>query len=84
MNIFFLDENPRLAAQYHNDTHVNKQIVESCQILSTAIWINNYKDHPVYKDLTKRAKTDEEREYMKQVKQQWKDETGLYVPEFMK
>lgn len=51
MNIFFLDWNPQLAAQYHNDKHVVKMIVESTQMLSTAhrildgeftTYVNNY------------------------------------------
>lgn len=36
MNIFFLDEDPVLAAQYHCDKHVVKMILESAQLLSTA------------------------------------------------
>jgi hypothetical protein len=36
MNIFFLDKNPRLAAEYHCDKHVVKMILESAQLLSTA------------------------------------------------
>lgn len=36
MNIFVLDENPKLAAQYHNDKHVVKMILETAQLLSTA------------------------------------------------
>lgn len=36
MNIFFLDREPRLAAEYHCDKHVVKMILESCQLLSTA------------------------------------------------
>jgi len=36
MNIFYLDVNPELAAQYHNDKHVIKMILESAQMLSTA------------------------------------------------
>lgn len=36
MNIFFLDQNPRLCAQYHVDKHCVKMIVEYCQLLSTA------------------------------------------------
>ena len=35
MNIFVLDESPMLAAEYHNDKHVVKMILESVQILST-------------------------------------------------
>lgn len=36
MNIFFLHETPKLAAQYHCDKHVIKMILESAQLLSTA------------------------------------------------
>jgi hypothetical protein len=36
MNIFFLDESPKLSAIYHNDRHVIKMILEGCQLLSTA------------------------------------------------
>lgn len=37
MNIFYLNENPVQAAQWHCDGHVNKMIVESCQMMSTAV-----------------------------------------------
>ena len=36
MNIFFLDVDPRLAAQAHVDKHVNKMIIETAQLLCTA------------------------------------------------
>ena len=36
MNIFVLDCNPRLAAQYHCDKHVVKMCLEYAQLLSTA------------------------------------------------
>lgn len=36
MNIFFLDRDPRVAAQYHCDKHVVKMILESAQLLATA------------------------------------------------
>lgn len=36
MNIFFLDVNPYIAAEYHCDRHVIKMILEGCQLLSTA------------------------------------------------
>ena len=36
MNIFVLDTDPKLCAQYHNDKHVIKMILESAQMLSTA------------------------------------------------
>lgn len=37
MNIFVLDKNPALAAQMHADSHVTKMILESAQLLSTAV-----------------------------------------------
>lgn len=37
MNIFVLDENPELAAKYHTDKHVIKMILESAQMMSTAV-----------------------------------------------
>jgi hypothetical protein len=36
MNIFYLSENPKQAAQYHLDKHVVKMILESAQLLCTA------------------------------------------------
>jgi len=36
MNIFYLDKDPQLAAQYHVDKHCVKMILESAQLLSTA------------------------------------------------
>lgn len=36
MNIFYLDKNPVMAAQYHCDQHVVKMILETAQMLSTA------------------------------------------------
>ena len=36
MNIFALDQNTKLAAEYHNDKHCVKMILEYCQLLSTA------------------------------------------------
>jgi len=33
MNIFILDNNPKLAAQYHCDKHCVKMILESAQLL---------------------------------------------------
>ena len=39
MNIFILDNNPKIAAEYHCDKHVVKMILESAQMLSTAHWI---------------------------------------------
>jgi hypothetical protein len=36
MNIFVLDRDPRLAAEYHCDKHVIKMILETAQLLSAA------------------------------------------------
>ena len=36
MNIFYLDHDPRKAAEYHCDKHVSKMIVEYGQLMSTA------------------------------------------------
>ena len=36
MNIFYLDKDPRKAAEMHVDKHCVKMILESCQLLSTA------------------------------------------------
>ena len=35
MNIFYLDEQPQKAAEYHCDKHVVKMILETAQIIST-------------------------------------------------
>ena len=37
MNIFFLDKTPYKSAQYLCDKHVVKMILESAQMLSTAV-----------------------------------------------
>ena len=36
MNIFYLDSDPRTAAEYHCDKHVVKMILETAQLLCTA------------------------------------------------
>lgn len=41
MNIFFLSDDPFVAAQQHCDKHVVKMIVETAQLLSTAHRIND-------------------------------------------
>ena len=40
MNIFILDQDPKLAASYHCDKHVCKMILESGQMLCTAHWVS--------------------------------------------
>lgn len=37
MNIFYLDHNIEKCAQYHNDQHVRKQLIEYTQMLCTAM-----------------------------------------------
>ena len=48
MNIFYLDRDPRIAAQMMCDKHVVKMILESAQMLSTAknITHDNFSDPP--------------------------------------
>lgn len=47
MNIFVLDMNVEKCAEYHNDSHVRKMIIESTQLLSNAHWAVN--DSGIYK-----------------------------------
>lgn len=54
MNIFFLHLRTKLCAQYHVDRHVVKMILETTQLLCTAIWVlggtaplkETHKNHP--------------------------------------
>jgi len=39
MNIFYLDHNPKLCAQYHCNKHIVKLVIETCQILCTTHWV---------------------------------------------
>jgi len=41
MNIFFLDENPKLSAQYHNNSHCVKMILETAQLLCGVHHVSN-------------------------------------------
>lgn len=41
MNIFYLDEDPKLCAQYHFDKHVVKMVTEYAQLLSMALWTHD-------------------------------------------
>ncbi|MFA6613180.1 MAG: pyrimidine dimer DNA glycosylase/endonuclease V [Endomicrobiia bacterium] len=41
MNIFVLDKNPNLAAQFQCDKHICKMIIESCQILCSVFYHNS-------------------------------------------
>ena len=49
MNIFYLDRAPAKAAKYHSDKHVVKMLVESVQILSTALHLNGHDIPGAYK-----------------------------------
>jgi len=40
MNIFYLHKRTRKCAMYHVDRHVVKMILETCQLLCTAIWVS--------------------------------------------
>jgi hypothetical protein len=54
MNIFYLDRNVTKCAQYHNDKHVVKMILETAQLLCGAHWATggeapyklSHKNHP--------------------------------------
>ncbi|MDI9358833.1 MAG: pyrimidine dimer DNA glycosylase/endonuclease V [Phycisphaerales bacterium] len=49
MNIFYLDENIELCAQYHNDKHVVKMTLEYAQLMSTAHNILDGENSNLYK-----------------------------------
>ena len=53
MNIFYLNEDPRVAAQEHCDKHVCKMTIEYCQLLSTA---HRALDGAEYYDKTKNGR----------------------------
>ena len=42
MNIFHLDKNPKICAEYHCDKHVVKMILETAQMLSTSARARGY------------------------------------------
>ena len=46
MNIFFLHQDPRIAAQYHCNKHVVKMILESAQLLYCAHWMTDLTNIP--------------------------------------
>ena len=49
MNIFHLDKNPKICAEYHCDKHVVKMILETAQMLSTAYQKHCGDDDNLYK-----------------------------------
>ena len=46
MNIFILDKNPKKCVEYYHDKHVNKMIIESCQMLANAFTLKELKTAP--------------------------------------
>jgi hypothetical protein len=54
MNIFYLDENPKIAAEYHCNKHVVKMIIETGQMLSTAHHISE-PSSPILNEIYKPA-----------------------------
>lgn len=46
MNIFYLHHDPRRCARYHLDRHCVKMILESAQLLCTALWLCGPIDPP--------------------------------------
>ena len=55
MNIFYLDRDPKTAAQMHCDRHVVKMILESAQMLSTAHRVIDGDDYANERGLYKMA-----------------------------
>ena len=53
MNIFALDNDPRIAAQYHTDKHVIKMILESAQLMAGALWECGYSGEAAPRNLYK-------------------------------
>lgn len=49
VNIFYLDQDPETCAQYHADKHVVKMILESAQLLCTAVNVASGKQVTPYK-----------------------------------
>ena len=67
MQIFVTDYDPKIAAQNLCDTHLNRQIIESAQMLSTYIFgIKTYKTWNKYR--------------IQANKELYKQETGLCLP----
>lgn len=54
MNIFVVDQNPAICAEYLDDKRLVKMVLETAQLLSSAIWLNGgigpykltHKGHP--------------------------------------
>lgn len=48
MNVFVLSHDHEERARYHCDTHVNKMLIESAQILNTALHLNDAEEFAFY------------------------------------
>ena len=40
MNVFYIDTNPNISAQFHCDAHLRKMIIEYAQMLSSVHWLS--------------------------------------------
>lgn len=52
MNLFILSDEPRLCAEYHSDVHLNSQLKEAVQVLSTVYggpYKPTHQNHPCTK-----------------------------------
>lgn len=62
LNVFYLDHDPRLAAQAHCDRHVVKMVLETAQILST-VWhlqaLDSIGELPVFQTLDREVAANE-------------------------
>ena len=54
MNIFYLDRAAHICAKYHCDKHVNKMLIETVQILTTALHLNGLSIPDSYKPTHKK------------------------------
>jgi len=50
MNLFFVNQDPVMAAMDLADKHVVKMLLECCQMMSTAARRNGYESEHIYKD----------------------------------
>lgn len=53
MNIFVIDSNTKICAQALDNLRLNKMIVETAQLLSTAIRFHGYSENNIYKSTHK-------------------------------
>ncbi len=49
MNIFVVDQDPEICAQTLDDLRLNKMIIETAQLLSTAMRVQGYTGNDIYK-----------------------------------